>query len=212
MTTPKTLTVLECHQLLDALLVKDGTPKQFRKGVRNYTMALLMLDAGLRVGEVVQLKVSDLIFNRLPVKTLTVRADIAKTKEERTIPISSRLSGALTTLSELFFSQGHEDFLGYAFFRTNYDEPMTTRQVERIIRTAALKAIGRPIHPHMLRHTFGTRLNLKGGLRIAQECLGHKNISSTQIYTHVNEDDKKRVIEQIGQGEIETVLPPMPPA
>ncbi|MBA7582810.1 Tyrosine recombinase XerC [subsurface metagenome] len=152
-------------------------------------MALLMLDAGLRVGEVVQLKVSDLIFNRLPVKTLTVSADIAKTKEERTVPISSRLSGALTTLSETFFSQGHEDFLGYAFFRTNYDEPMTTRQVERIIRTAALKSIGRPVHPHMLRHTFATRIWRKAGERTTQELLGHQNIISTMIYTHPNYAD-----------------------
>ena len=206
--TPKTLNGTERQQLLDALLCKKGTKKQFRKGIRNYTMALLMLDAGLRVGEVVQLRPTDLFYGPCAVQSLHIRPEIAKNKTERIIPLSSRVIAAIEQLyKDVWYRQiGSDD--RFAFYQKNTWQKLTTRQVERIIRTAALKSIGRPIHPHMLRHTFGTRLMRKTNARVVQELLGHENLSSTQIYTHPNEDDKKKAIEQLGQGEIETGLPP----
>lgn len=209
-TTPKTLNAAECHQLLDVLLCKAGTEKQFRRGIRNYTMTLLMLDAGLRVGEVVQLRISDLLFNSVPVTSIIIRPEIAKNKTERIIPISERLSNALKNMHVYIWTLTGKIGIDYAFtsnFRTGL---LTTRQVERITQAAALKAIGRPVHPHVLRHTFGTRIERKAGMRIAQEMLGHKNISSTQIYTHPNEDDKRKAIDQLDQGEIETGPPAAP--
>lgn len=195
-TTPKTLNVTECHQLLDALLCKEGTHKQFRKGIRNYTMALLMLDTGLRVGEVVQLRPTDLFFGPGSVQSLHVRPEIAKNKTERIIPLSDRVRGAI----EQLLSKVWDNLIGsddqFVFYRTDPKVHITTRQVERIIRRAAMKSLGRPVHPHMLRHTFGTKIERKGGLRVAQECLGHKNVSSTQIYTHPNEDDKRKAIRE----------------
>lgn len=195
--TPKTLTVTECHQLLDALLCKEGTPLQFRKGIRNYTMALLMLDAGLRVGEVVRLHQDDLMFSGAPVENLIVRAEIAKTKTERTIPTSARVQSAIQTMQGKWWADPYSKTGRYAFYQISWIRPVTTRQVERIIRKAAMKSIGRPVHPHMLRHTFGTRIERKAGLRIAQELLGHENVSSTQIYTHPNQDDMKKAIHEI---------------
>lgn len=196
-TTPKTLTVTECHQLLDALLVKNGTQKQFHKGIRNYAMALLMLDAGLRVGEVVRLKQTDLYFGTWPVASLTISAAIAKNKTERTIPLSSRITDAASQMHKDWWRRDKGRWSGFAFYQQNSSIPLTTRQVERIIRAAAMKSINRPVHPHMLRHTFGTRIERKAGMRIAQECLGHKNITSTQIYTHPNEDDKMKAIQSL---------------
>lgn len=196
-TTPKTLNVTECHQLLDILLCKAGTKKQFRRGIRNYTMAVLMLDAGLRVGEVVQLRPTDLFYGPCAVQSLHVRPEIAKNKTERIIPLSSRLKAAIEQLcSDVWYgSIGSDD--RFAFYQKNTWQKLTTRQVERIIRRAALKAIGRPVHPHMLRHTFATRLMRKTNARVVQELLGHAHITTTQIYTHPNEDDKRQAIDEV---------------
>lgn len=206
--TPKTLSVTESHQLLDALLRKNGTKKQFRRGIRNYTMAVLMLDAGLRVGEVVQLRPTDLFFGPCAVTSLHIRPEIAKNKTERIIPMSSRVKSAIEQLlSDVWFNAISSDDK-FAFYQKNTWQKLTTRQVERIIRKAALKSIGRPVHPHMLRHTFATRLMRKTNARIVQELLGHESMTSTMIYTHPNQDDLEKAIDQLGQEEIETGLPP----
>lgn len=201
MPTPKTLTVMESNALLDALLVDTETLKQKRKGIRNYTIGLLMLDAGLRVGEVVQLRIADLVFNSEPVMSIIISPEIAKNKRERTIPVSGRLRKAIKMTNRHCWS--HHFNLGtiYAFHREDCLERLTTRQVERIIRAAAMKSLGRPIHPHQLRHTFASRLMRTVNARIVQELLGHKNISSTQIYTHPNSEDLKKAIETLGTPE-----------
>ncbi len=207
--TPRTLTVTECHQLLDALLRKRGTEKQFRKGIRNYTMALLMLETGLRVGEVVSLTQQDLTYPTPPIQSLTLQPYQTKNKKERTIPLSSRVQSALDEMDKKWWWPTGRLLHYYAFYQTDPRVHITTRQVERIIRAAALKSIGRPIHPHVLRHTFASRLMRKVDSRIVQELLGHKHLSSTQIYMHPNQDDLERAIGQLGVGDIETGLPPM---
>lgn len=214
MSTPKTLTITECHQLLDILLVKNGTEKQFRKSLRNYTMALLMLDAGLRVGEVVQLRETDLYYLYEPVQSLLVREEIAKGRHERIVPLSSRIRNSIDEMVKHWWKESKLADLGYAFYRTEPSKKLTTRQVERIIRAAAMRAIHRPIHPHVLRHTFATKLMKVVDIRTVQELLGHKQVSSTQIYTHPNEEDKKKAIESIEViscqsvfGAIRTTLP-----
>lgn len=196
-TTPKTLSITECHQLLDALLVKKGTEKQFRKAIRNYTIALLMLDAGLRVGEVVKVKIISLWVYGQATTNLYIPPWDAKNKQERTIPLSERIRNAVRQLHECFWSAFSDDEQNYAFYQTEPTKPVTTRQVERIIRKAALKSIGRPIHPHILRHTFASRLMKKIDMRTVQEMLGHSQMSSTQIYTHPNLDDAKKAIEEL---------------
>ncbi len=195
--TPKTLTVTECHQLLDALLIKDGTKKQFRKGIRNYCMGLLMLDAGLRVGEVVRLKVMDLWYGCSPVTSIVINESLAEKDSTRTVPISSQLSNALIEMNKFWWSSKVTCHINYCFFTKDQYSPLTTRQVERIIRSAALKCLGRPVHPHVLRHTFASRLMRKTNARIVQELLGHKNLSSTQIYTHPNGEDLKQAIDAV---------------
>ena len=196
-TTPKTLTVTESHQLLDALLIKDGTKKQFRKGVRNYLIALLMLDAGLRVGEVIRLEVEHLYFADEPCRTIVITVNIAEKGCTRNIPVSSGLSSAIETTAKFWWVDNEYYTYEYAFYTVSPKNPLTTRQVERIIRKAALKCLGRPVHPHILRHTFGTRLMRKTNARVVMELLGHKNMSSTQIYTHPNGEDLKSAITAI---------------
>ena len=195
--TPKTLNVTEQHQLLDALLNKDAPHKSFRKGIRNHLMGCLMLEAGLRVGEVVALQMSHLQFQGFPVHSIVLTQDITKNHKERSIPVSLRLKAAIEE-----YTREHEYLLehndaGFAFCIWPNSEPMTTRQVERIINSAGIKSLGRPVHPHMLRHTFASKLMRVTDMRTVQELLGHSNITSTQIYTHPNEDDKKKAIDRL---------------
>ncbi len=194
---PKTITTEDQQSLLDALLRKNGPSKSSKKGVRNYLMACLMLDAGLRVGEVVKLRNSHLYFNALPVKTLVLSGTMTKNHKERTVPIGIRLADSLHSFFRTWLLTDLIDENAYCFYTSDPEHPLSTRQVENIINTAALKVFGRPINPHMLRHTFASRLMRVTNIRTVQELLGHKYVTSTQIYTHPNEDDKKSAIEDL---------------
>jgi len=201
---PKTLIPAECHALLTALLFKNGTDKQQRRGVRNATIGLCMLDAGLRVGEVCRLRRSDLWFNSEPVIFIIVGSGIAEKGAERQVPITFRLSEALKVMDYYWWSEIGNIPDPLAFYGRDPRRPLTTRQVQRIIETAACKALGRSIHPHVLRHTFASQLMRKTNARNVQVLLGHKHLSSTQIYTHPNQQDLVEAIQTLDP-------PPSPP-
>lgn len=210
--TPKTLNVTEQHQLLDALLCKNAPHKSFRKGIRNYLIGCLMLEAGLRVGEVVALEMSHLYFQDKPVQTLLLTQEITKNKKERSVPVSTRLAAALEQYFEehCWLNQQPPNHKAFTVFLSK--KHITTRQVERIINAAGWKALGRPVHPHILRHTFASKLMRVTDMRTVQELLGHSDITSTQIYTHPNEDDKKIAIERLSIDEEfdKNLHPPLP--
>ncbi|MBA7521438.1 Tyrosine recombinase XerC [subsurface metagenome] len=199
---PKTLTLPECHALIEALLFKDGTDKQQSHGIRNATMGLCMLDAGLRVGEVCRLRKSDLWFNSEPVTSIIVGTGIAEKGSERQVPITQRLSEALKVMNYYWWSELQDVPAGPAFYGRYPRQSLTTRQVQRIIATAAHKALGRSIHPQILRHTFASRLMRKTNTRNVQVLLGHKNLSSTQIYTHPNQQDLVEAIQTLDPGPL----------
>lgn len=194
--SPPTLETEECAKLLDSLFSNASTPKKKRKAVRNHCMALLMLDAGLRVGELVALRLSDLFFNREPVRTIFIKSHMTKNKVEHHIPVSTRLSAALASYSKTWNLFGHEPIDAFAFRRRGFDDSITTRQVERIICAAGWKALGRPVHPHVLRHTAASRWMRVTNERVVQQLLGHKYLSSTQIYCHPNSDDLRQAIDK----------------
>jgi len=195
--SPKTLNVAEQHQLLDALLNKNAPHKSFRKGIRNYLIGCLMLEAGLRVGEVVKLEMDHLYFQGKPVRNLVLTSDITKNHVERSVPVSTRLKEALEEYLLKYDLSESILYDSFCFCASVTFSPLTTRQVERIINAAGMKVLGRPVHPHMLRHTFATKLMRVTDMRTVQELLGHSNINSTQIYTHPTEDDKKKAIESL---------------
>ncbi|GAI57797.1 unnamed protein product, partial [marine sediment metagenome] len=197
-----TLTTDECHRLLNALRISLGTPKQIRRGFRNYTLALVMLDAGLRVSEAIGLDVTDLIFNNAPVTSILVRQEISKNHEERLIAVSTRLSEAISQMNESHWSGAPANVQHKAFTSGRGEESLTRRQVHKIISFAAVAALGRSVHPHVLRHTFASKLMRVTNMRTVQELLGHKNITSTQIYTHPNEQDKRKAIEKMDRSEV----------
>lgn len=216
--TPEEETLLIAHlawPLVHRLPPQPGQPQPGQsaaqwKARRNLLAFSLMLDAGLRVGELIALLTNDLYFNHAPVRMLTVRAAIAKGKQTRSIPISQRI----LEFARLFRPQPSLTPYLNDTHRLVTNKPqghaLSTRQVERIITNAAQHAIARPLHPHALRHTFATRLMHVTDMRTVQELLGHKNMASTQIYTHVNDLDKRRAIEALALPAPATSLPPLP--
>jgi len=202
---PKTLTAEQCQLLLDELRITDGTPKQVRRGIRNYTLALVMLDAGLRVSEVAGLNVTDLIFNNAPVTSLLVRPEIAKNHKERSVPVSTRLSEAISQMFMAYWSDHYKNGQHKAFTSGRSEKSLTRRQVHKIISSTAIAALGRSVHPHILRHTFASKLMRVTNMRTVQELLGHSNIASTQIYTHPNEQDKHQAIENMERTEVSPI-------
>lgn len=197
----ETLTMDESRLLLDYIGKTGVSVIGKTLSARNYTMVLLMLDAGLRVSEVCKLEIRDLFFNGEPVRALTIRPEICKTKYERIVPLSPRLQDAIRAYKDLLPNAGVLLGTRPFFCGKNYTKHISARQVERIIGSAALASIGRKIHPHVLRHTFATRLSRQIDLKGVQEALGHKRLSSTEIYLHSNAQELKDAIETISNSE-----------
>lgn len=196
-----TLTFEECDKLLRYLQQPRDDRVPTRIYHRNYTMALVMLYTGCRVGELVQLRQDQLWFADAPVFALHIESTQAKNKHERTIPTITRLRDAIEQMHRQWWISDWPDGTQYAFYQVRHSSPLTTRQVQRIIKSASAQAIGRDIHPHLLRHTFASQLMRKTSMRVVQQLLGHSSISSTQIYTHPNNDDYQKAIDSLNEKE-----------
>lgn len=196
-----TLTPLECDKLLRYLKQPQNGDQPPRVYHRNYTLALVMLDTGCRVGELVQLRQDQFWFADAPVQALTIEKDQAKNKCERTIPTTIFLRAAIERMHRDWWMTDTTLGIRHAFYTTNSQYPITARQVQRIIRSASGTSIGREIHPHLLRHTFATRLMTRTSMRVVQQLLGHTSITSTQIYTHPNSSDYQKAIDALNDRE-----------
>ena len=197
--TPETLTEIEENCLLAEISHRRYVKRAALKAFRNKLITLLMLDAGLRVGEVVQLKISDLWIMGFPAQSVTITCQMSKTNSERNVPLSPRIQLAIVDMQQQWWKVGEMGREGYAFFTKNPNKPLTVRQIERFIGFCGYKAAHRTITPHTLRHTFATKLMRKVPTRVVQELLGHKRLTSTQIYTHPNQTDKENAIRSLQQ-------------
>jgi len=194
--TIKTLSEAECEQIFLTQNKIYNSPLTNQKHIRNRAMIKLMLETGLRVGELVKLEILDLFRNLEPVNWLHVRREIAKNKTPRDIPLSGT---ARSTIFEMY----HNIWFFYclqpsdpAFCGPNPHKAITARQVERIVKEIGLLALKADIYPHMLRHTFATRILRTSNVRIVQQLLGHKRIATTQLYTHPNNQDLRDAINR----------------
>jgi len=196
-TSPITLSVTETEKLLIFLADNSGFCRRYEKRLRNYTMALIMLDTGLRVGELTHLYVSDLWLDNQPKLALAVRPTLTKTKTARLIPLSKRIRGACVQMWNEVWQLSLDLGNPYAFHSFRPSRCIAERQVQRIIKQAATRAIDRGVTPHALRHTFATRLMRTTNIRVVQTLLGHASLSSTQIYTHPTSDDLRTAIDSM---------------
>jgi len=194
---PKSLTLEESLALLEQLVRHRDTDHSRRCAHRNRLIALLMLDAGLRIGEVLQLQIADLVIQGQPVSSIRVRSEIAKGKRERTIKLTAHLHAAVEAMYFFIWLPDDREDTSLCFYSSKRKEKLSYVQVERIIAAAGYTACHRHVRPHMLRHTFGTRLMRVAPMRVVQELLGHRRLSSTQIYTHPDEEDKQRAIDSL---------------
>lgn len=191
---PKTITNEEGDKLIKYLHEQTGCQLDEERRIRNTAMGVLMLDAGLRVGELVKLDQPALLLNDEPVNNLYIDATITKTHSSRTIPLTNRIKIAIKEMQDRVWTLDDSPENGHAFYYTYSDKHITVRQVQRIIAEASLAAFGRTITPHILRHTFASRMMRVAPTRVVQQLLGHKSLSSTQIYTHPNGDDLQKGI------------------
>jgi len=191
---PMSLSLHEQSALLDYLRRPLDSPFHRWIQLRNFTICLTLLDSGLRVGELCSLSWCSLFYNSRPVTSISISVSNSKTNHSRQIPVSDRLREALIRYHEQSITIAFPFHHIPAFFTSPFCRAITTRQVQRIISKASLESIGRPITPHVLRHTFATRLMGITDMRTVQTLLGHKHLSSTQIYTHPSSDDMRKAV------------------
>ena len=154
---------------------------------RNKAMLELLYSTGLRVSELVNLELSNIDLENCTLKT------IGKGNKERIIPISDyALYYVEKYINEYRGSMLKKGVNNYVFIN-NHGNVMTRQGFFKIIKKlASEKNIKTPISPHTLRHSFATHLLDYGAdLRSIQEMLGHSNLSTTQIYTHVSSEHLK---------------------
>jgi integrase/recombinase XerC len=180
---PRVLQPQEVEGLLDSPPV--ASVQDPVRTVRDQLVLELLYGSGLRVSEV-----CSLTQHQLDVRTRTVRV-WGKGAKERMVPISEVAADAFTRWLSVR-PKAPPDADQSLLFRNNRGNPLTPRDVRRLIDARALT----PTHPHALRHTFATHL-LEGGadLRVVQELLGHADLSTTQHYTHVTRDRLRKVYD-----------------
>lgn len=184
-TLPKSLEPDQVNQLLNhqsetALMARD------------LAIAELLYSAGLRLSELVGANINDLDRNE---KIITV---IGKGQKTRVVPVGSP---ALTALSEwMKYRPIGNEVLGYdsPLFVTRRGKRISPRAVQDRLRQLAVKhGMTQRVHPHVLRHAFASHLlESSGDLRAVQELLGHANIATTQIYTHLDFQHLAKVYDQ----------------
>lgn len=174
-TLPHFLSHLEMDQLLMSC---EANPL----GVRNYVLIELMYACGLRVSELVDLKVKDL---DLETRSLHV---IGKGDKQRVLFFYESLVPKLTAYLKNTRPVLLGSFQHQSLFTNQKGAPITASSVTYLLNQQGLKAgLRQKVHPHILRHSFATHLLDNGAsIRIVQTLLGHESLSTTQIYTHVS--------------------------
>jgi integrase/recombinase XerC/integrase/recombinase XerD len=147
-----------------------------------------MLDAGLRVGEIVKLAWLDVAWLGNVKDLLEVPAHAAKGRHVRRLPITPWLKDQIRLHLQWADEHGGGKPAGYLLGNPPNGPPPTVRSFERQVAALGRAAIGQRITPHTLRHTFATRLLEVSDLRVVQEALGHRRVNTTQIYTHPGPD------------------------
>lgn len=165
------------------------------ESLRDQCVFLFLLQCGMRVGEVCSLLVSDVSVSGKPFHTIGVRNGHSRLKSLRYVPLTPLLVDRLTNyLSERKLADKSGPVSGALFLSLIGKCPLSPRDVQRLLKSFSVRALGEPFHPHSLRHTFGTRLLRVSNIRVVQQLLGHAALSSTMCYTHPSEKDRRSAI------------------
>ena len=184
---PDTLSIHEIDQLFEAIDMSKAS------GPRDRAIAETIYSAGLRVSELVNLKISNIYED---VGFLRI---LGKGNKERLTPIGKSALKFIKSYqhevrNHMQIKSGQEDYL----FLNRLGSKISRVSVFNLIKNLALSAgINKKISPHTFRHSYATHL-IEGGadLRAVQEMLGHESITTTEIYTHLDRDYLKQIIKE----------------
>lgn len=195
---PRVLKAVEVGRVLDAAQRRTDTPADVPppppEAWRDLALVEVLYDAGLRAGEACALRAPE-----IDLRDGWIRVERGKGGKGRVVPLADPAAAALRA----YIDRGRPELASRSgaasdvLFLNGRGNPMTTRDVRRVVsRLGAATLDGRPIWPHLLRHSFATHL-LEGGadLRSVQELLGHADVGSTQVYTHVTRDHLRAVYD-----------------
>ena len=184
---PDTLSEQEINSLISAIDLSKA------EGERNRAMLETMYSCGLRVSELIHLKISDLFFDEGFIKI------VGKGNKERFVPIHySAQKYIVLYMNEirdhLSIKKGFEDTL----FLNRRGKSLSMQMIFMILKALAIKInLNKKISPHTFRHSFATHL-LKNGadLRAIQQMLGHESITTTEVYVHLDTSYLKKIVEK----------------
>jgi len=181
---PEFMSAQEVEALLNAFSSSAKDPLEFR----NRCILELMYACGLRVSETANLKIGDINFDENVVRAF------GKGSKERIVPIGRTARELIKRYLENARPLLVKDNSETALFLSNHGRKLDRIRIWEVVKLAAERAnIRKNIHPHTLRHSFASHMLENGAdLRVIQEMLGHADISTTQIYTHV---DQRRLLE-----------------
>jgi len=184
---PDTLSEQEINSLISAIDLSKA------EGERNRAMLETMYSCGLRVSELIDLKISDLFFEEGFIKI------VGKGNKERFVPIHSSAQNYIMLYineirTQLTIKKGFEDTL----FLNRRGKSLSRQMIFMILKALAIKInLNKKISPHTFRHSFATHL-LKNGadLRAIQQMLGHESITTTEVYVHLDTSYLKKIVEK----------------
>ena len=184
---PDTLSIEEINRLIDAIDLSQA------QGQRNKAILETLYGCGLRVSELINLKISCLFFNSSFIRI------IGKGDKERLVPIGRTAQKQISIYMETIrchqeIKKGNDDIV----FLNRYGAKLTRAMIFTIIKRLAVKInLKKTISPHTFRHSFASHL-IDGGadLRAVQDMLGHESITTTEIYTHLDREFLRDAIIQ----------------
>ena len=184
---PETLSIQEIEIIIDAVDLDS------KEGMRNKAILETLYSCGLRVSELVNLKVQNLFLDIGFIKVL------GKGMKERLVPIGTKAAECISLYMKEYRININitEGFEGYLFINRR-GKNLTRNMIFIIVKDLVKKAgLNKNISPHTFRHSFATHL-IEGGadLRAVQEMLGHESITTTEIYTHLNKNYLKEVVNK----------------
>ncbi len=181
-TLPDTLSIEEIDSIINA--IDPTTPK----GIRDRAILETLYSCGLRVSELTSLNMGDLFFGEGYLRV------VGKGDKERLVPISDN---ARTQIEAYLEHRTPTSINEERLFLNNRGRALTRVMIFTIIKRATtLAGINKRVSPHTFRHSFATHL-LRGGasIRQVQEMLGHEDITTTEIYTHLEMEDLRHTVE-----------------
>lgn len=187
---PGMIDIETVNQIIDQAAPEKPIEQQL--WLRDKAMLELLYSSGLRLAELQTLTIRDIDFNRLLLRIT------GKGNKTRIVPFGSKAQQSLIEWLKIYRIWQGEFRPESRVFITQRGNPITPRQIENRVKYQAQRAqVNVDLHPHLLRHCFASHmLSNSGDLRAVQEMLGHSNLTTTQIYTHIDFERLAQVYDQ----------------